>query len=109
MTNTAPQAKRRSLADLAAAAPVTPAPAAALPDSRIQSPREEAPARRAAPVPSARTAKYPSATVYLPPRAIRLLKEIGLEENRRLTDILAEALNDWLVKNGHPSLDQLGQ
>jgi len=99
MTNSAPQAKRRSLADLAAAAPA-------------EDPREEAPARRAAPsgaAPSSRTAKYPSATVYLPPRAIRLLKEIGLEENRRLTDILAEALDDWLVKNGHPSLDQLGQ
>ncbi len=107
MTNSAPQAKRRSLADLAAAAPVAPAPAAPRED-----PREQAPARRAAPsgaAPSSRTAKYPSATVYLPPRAIRLLKEIGLEENRRLTDILAEALDDWLVKNGHPSLDQLGQ
>jgi hypothetical protein len=114
MTNTAPQVKRRSLADLAAAAPVAPAAAAPFEDSRAQDPRlqsppEKAAARRAAPTPSSRTAKYPSATVYLPPRAIRLLKEIGLEENRRLTDILAEALDDWLIKNGHPSLDQLGQ
>jgi hypothetical protein len=53
--------------------------------------------------------KYPSATVYLPPRAIRLLKEIGLEENRRLTDILAEAIDEWLIRKGHPSLEQLGQ
>jgi hypothetical protein len=104
MTNAAPPAKRRSLADLASAAPVAPAPVAQLPEPRA--------VRRAAPpaaAPSSRTAKYPSATVYLPPRAIRLLKEIGLEDNRRLTDILAEALDDWLVKNGHPSLDQLGQ
>jgi len=100
MTNTAPQAKRRSLADLAAAAPAAPASAA---------PREEPRAAALPAQPSIRTAKYPSATVYLPPRAIRLLKEIGLEENRRLTDILAEALDDWLVKNGHPSLDRLGQ
>jgi hypothetical protein len=100
MTNSAPQAKRRSLADLAAAPPVAPAPDA---------PREAARPAPSAAAPSSRTAKYPSATVYLPPRAIRLLKEIGLEENRRLTDILAEALDDWLVKNGHPSLDQLGQ
>jgi hypothetical protein len=97
MTNAAPQVKRRSLADLACASLISPA-----------APIEE---KRATPAlaPSSRTAKYPSVTVYLPPRAIRLLKEIGLEENRRLTDILAEALDDWLVKNGHPSLDQLGQ
>jgi hypothetical protein len=99
MTNAAPQVKRRSLADLASASPISSAPAA---------PIEE---KRATPAlaPSSRTAKYPSVTVYLPPRAIRLLKEIGLEENRRLTAILAEALDDWLVKNGHPLLDQLGQ
>jgi hypothetical protein len=56
---------------------------------------------------AAHRAKYPSATVYLPKRAIRLIKEIGLEEERRISDILAEAVNEYLVKRGHPSLEQL--
>jgi hypothetical protein len=47
--------------------------------------------------------------VYLPPKAIRRLKEIALAENRRLTDILAEAVDEWFVKNGHPSLEQLSE
>jgi hypothetical protein len=47
----------------------------------------------------------PSLTVYLPPKAIRRLKEIGLDNNRRITDIASEAINDWLVAHGHPSLD----
>jgi hypothetical protein len=55
---------------------------------------------------TANRAKYPSATVYLPKRAIRLIKEIGLEEERRISDILAEAVNEYLVKRGHPSLEQ---
>jgi hypothetical protein len=63
-------------------------------------------AKAAAPQTSTRA---PSLTVYLPPKTIRRLKEIGLEENRRLTDILAEAVDQWLVKNGHPSLDQLSE
>ncbi len=58
---------------------------------------------------SPRSAKYPSATVYLPRRAIRLIKEIGLEENRRISDLLAEAVDEYLTKRGHPSLKQLSQ
>jgi hypothetical protein len=54
-----------------------------------------------------RRSKYPSVTVYLPPRAIRIIKEIGLDENRRLSDLLAEAVDEWLVKRGHPSITQL--
>jgi hypothetical protein len=46
----------------------------------------------------------PSLTVYLPPKAIRRLKEIGLDNNRRITDIASEAINDWLVAHGHPAL-----
>jgi hypothetical protein len=98
------RAGRRSLADLAAASTL-PAATGAVIEHSPPSPMMASAANE----PSNRMAKYPSATVYLPPRAIRLLKEIGLEENRRLTDILAEALNDWLVRKGHPSLDQLGQ
>lgn len=96
----APKAHRRSLADLAA----SPLPS-------VMEQAQEAPTPISTPSPATpgARAKYPSATIYLPPRAIRLLKEISLEENRRLTDILAEALNEWLVRKGHPSLEQLGQ
>jgi hypothetical protein len=67
------------------------------------------PAERSAPAGSAksRRSQYPSATVYLPPKAIRILKEIGLDENRRLSDLIAEAVDEWLVKRGHPPLWQL--
>ena len=57
--------------------------------------------------PKSRRTQYPSATVYLPPKAIRILKEIGLDENRRLSDLIAEAVDEWLIKRGHPSLSQL--
>ena len=108
----APKAARRSLADLAAGslAPGTAEalaqPGAAAAASALLAAPLAAPLAAAG---ASRMAKYPSATVYLPPRAIRLLKEIALEENRKLTDILAEALNAWLVKNGHSSLEQLGK
>ena len=104
----APKAARRSLADLAAASLAAgTAEAAAQSGATAAAPALPAPPPEAAL--ASRMAKYPSATVYLPPRAIRLLKEIALEENRKLTDILAEALNAWLVKNGHSSLEQLGK
>jgi hypothetical protein len=48
-------------------------------------------------------------TAYLPPRAIRLLKQICLEENRKQTDILAEAVDEWFTRRGHPSLKELGK
>jgi hypothetical protein len=113
MTSNAPQAKaphkaaRRSLADLAATSAPIPAATGAVIEQKTT-----APAPAPAPTVEAKVnqrAKYPSATVYIPPRAIRLLKEISLEENRRITDLLSEALNDWLVRKGHPSLEQLGQ
>ena len=110
----APKAARRSLADLAAGSLATGTPEAiAQPGATAAAPALAAASSLAAAALAAaganRMAKYPSATVYLPPRAIRLLKEIALEENRKLTDILAEALNAWLVKNGHSSLEQLGR
>lgn len=71
---------------------------------RVPAPPPAAPPAARSP---ARTAKYPSVTVYLPPKAIRLVKELALDENRRMTDILAEAVSEYLVKRGHPSLDQL--
>jgi hypothetical protein len=103
-----PQAKaaRRSLADLAATSPPLAGAAGPMLD---RPPETTGPTANSSQVAPNTRARYPSATVYLPPRAIRLLKEIGLEENRRLTDILAESLDEWLVRKGHPSLKQLGQ
>lgn len=116
MTTSTPQPKaglkqaRRSLADLAAGTS-SAGFAEAMTDARPgASPVAPSPSNRPAlATPASRMAKYPSATVYLPLRALRLLKEIALEEDRRLTDLLAEALNAWFIKNGHPSLEQLGK
>jgi hypothetical protein len=41
-------------------------------------------------------------------RALRLIKEIGLEENCRVSDIIADAVDEYLARRGHPSLAQLG-
>ncbi len=81
--------KRQSLADLIpAVAPDTSSEA--LPDQKRRSP--------------SRREKYPSATVYLPRRAIRIIKEIGLEEDRRISDIISDAVDEYLTKRGHPSI-----
>src|SRR5579863_3475529 len=97
------RAKRRSLADLvageepAAASPETASPALAEPKNpSIPTPPPAVSGR----------AKYPSATVYLPPRALRLIKQISLEENRRISDLIAEALDEYLQKRGHKSLGE---
>jgi hypothetical protein len=76
----------------------------------VEEPRPAAPSQPAAALgASSRSTKYPSATVYLPRRAIRLIKEIGLEENRRISDILAEAVDEYLTRRGHASLKQLSE
>jgi hypothetical protein len=38
---------------------------------------------------------------------VRLIKEIGPEEDRRISDIIADAVDEYLQKRGHPSLDKL--
>jgi hypothetical protein len=93
---------RRSLAALAAE---TTDVATTVEESRPAAPSPPA----GAPSAPSRSAKYPSATVYLPRRAIRLIKEIGLEENRRISDILAEAIDEYLTRRGHASLKQLSE
>jgi hypothetical protein len=96
--NLTPQPKRRSLADLAAASP----------QPAIETPRAAAPVAEDKRAP-ARRSNYPSATVYLPRRAIRLVKEMALEEDRRISDILADAVDEYLQKRGHLSLEQLSE
>jgi len=98
MTKTpSPQrAKRRTLLDIASTPAAEEAPTKAIPPAR---PATQRGARG--------RADYPSATVYLPRRALRLIKEISLEKNRRISDILANAVDEYLSKRGHPSLSQL--
>lgn len=95
-TPSPPRAKRRTLLDVATMPATEEAPIEATPQMRTVS-RGAARGR----------ANYPSATVYLPRRALRLIKEISLEENRRISDILANAVDEYLTKRGHPSLSQL--
>jgi hypothetical protein len=45
--------------------------------------------------------KYPHVSVYLPAGTIRSLKLIALDHDRRLNDICAEAIQQWLERNGH--------
>jgi hypothetical protein len=45
--------------------------------------------------------KYPHVSVYLPASTIRTLKLIAIEHDRRLNDICAEAVQEWLERNGH--------
>ena len=93
-----PKPARRSLMDIAAL-PATMGASAEEPSSSLYDAQTSSM--------QSRRSKYPSVTVYLPPRAIRIIKEIGLDENRRLSDLLAEAVDEWLVKRGHPSISQL--
>jgi hypothetical protein len=95
-TPSPPRAKRRTLLDVASM------PVAGEASSHATPPVQ--PAARGA---ARSRADYPSATVYLPRRALRLIKEISLEENRRISNILANAVDEYLTKRGHPSLAQL--
>jgi hypothetical protein len=56
----------------------------------------------AAEPPTAATGKRPpSVTVYLTAEEIRTLKLIGIEHDKKMTDICAEAVREWLERNGH--------
>jgi hypothetical protein len=47
-------------------------------------------------------AKKPSpVSVYLTREEVRTLKLIGLEHERKVTDICATAIREWLERNGH--------
>ncbi|MBK5956678.1 hypothetical protein CCR97_00300 [Rhodoplanes elegans] len=106
-----PKGRRVTLDALAKGAAV-PQATEALVETR-QEPAAPPPAPPEAVAPAARSGssrdKYPSATVYLPKKAIRLIKEISLEEDRRISDILAEAVDEYLTRRGHPSLEQLSK
>jgi hypothetical protein len=77
--------KRSTLADFA------PKPAPVADGAKVM---EAAPA-------DATKAPRSSLTVYLTPEEVRTLKLICLDHNKKLTDICAEAIRDWLANNGH--------
>lgn len=77
--------KRSTLADFAPKPAMTPDSAKiiqAMPQEPAKAPRS-------------------SLTVYLTPEEVRTLKLICIDHNKKLTDICAEAIRDWLEKNGH--------
>jgi hypothetical protein len=39
-----------------------------------------------------------SATVYLPPDQLKLIKQICADKNRRISDLISEAVDDYLCK-----------
>lgn len=45
--------------------------------------------------------KYPHVSVYLPAATVRTLKLIALDHECRVSDLCAEAINEWLERNGH--------
>lgn len=49
----------------------------------------------------AKAKKAAIVSVYLTPEEVRTLKLIGIEHNRKLTDICATAVREWLERNGH--------
>jgi hypothetical protein len=51
--------------------------------------------------PSGSRKKYPHVSVYLPASTIRTLKLIAIDHDRRLNDLCAEAIQEWLERNGH--------
>lgn len=83
-------AKRASLATF------RPTPFSAATEGRVT-----AVAPEAAEASPAGRKKYPHVSVYLPPETIRMLKLIAIEHDRRLNDLCAEAVQQWLERNGH--------
>lgn len=77
--------KRSTLADFA------PKPAPAADGAKVMQAVPQDPSK----------APRSSLTVYLTPEEVRTLKLICIDHNKRLTDICAEAIRDWLANNGH--------
>ena len=84
-------AKRASLATF------RPVPLAGATEGRVTTATEPV----AAAAPANGRKKYPHVSVYLPAPTIRTLKLIALDHDRRLNDICAEAIQQWLERNGH--------
>lgn len=51
--------------------------------------------------------KYPHVTVYLRPEEVRTLKLLSIETDTKMSDICAEAVREWLERNGHTRTGKL--
>lgn len=51
-------------------------------------------------------AKAEKATVYLPRAAMKRLKQMALDQDKRLNDLLQEGVDLMLAKYGQPSLQE---
>lgn len=59
------------------------------------------------PAPTAPAAKtYEKATVYLPRAAAKRLKQMALDHDKRVNDLLQEGVDLMLAKYGQPSLKE---
>lgn len=71
---------------------------------RMVAPQAPAPADNVVaftPVPAAKAEK---ATVYLPKAAMKRLKQMALDQDKRINDLLQEGVDLMLAKYGQPSL-----
>ena len=65
-------------------------------------PEAETPARWVAP---SRRGKKPI-TAHFEPAVVRQLKQLGLDQDRSIQNMLGEALNDFFAKHGKPEIAQ---
>lgn len=49
------------------------------------------------------------ATVYLPKPAIKRIKQMALDQDKRINDLLQEGIDLMLAKYGQPSIEEFGQ
>ena len=81
-----------------------PAPAAAGEGATVYTHAASAPAA----APAFRPAKpvYEKATVYVPKAALKRLKLMGIEHDKRVNEFLQEGVDMMLAKYGQPSLKE---
>ncbi len=93
-----------------ALAGVLDAVTAALPEPAVESPADDShQGTTAAKAPPASTAKARHTSLYLPPAALRQLKEIALLDDCKPHDIIVAALDAYFERRGRPSVAELRQ
>ena len=65
------------------------------------------PTTMAKPADNRKGPKYPHVTVYLRPEEVRTLKLLSIETDKKMSDICAEAVREWLERNGHARTGKL--
>ncbi len=49
------------------------------------------------------------ATVYLPKPALKRIKQMALDQDKRINDLLQEGIDLMLAKYGQPSIEEFGK